>query len=405
MSRLNPKKLSVTFKKGVNPKGPIIPRRYTLTHSDRTGELFLTIGPKYSYNELNCKRDEVLGEWIKQGTKYSFHVNLHVDSPLGSNSTFIRNSIFERELPLALEAIRYGDRKFFNVNPKLDKAPIIVHFKSINPYFNRKEYFGTFSKYHIKNTSKMRAVNSSLKNKYLLNVKYGDVNGDGIKDKVSLYGNKPDGPNGIFTDNIVLVIQDGKTNFVYIIPLEYNSGYNPTIFLGDFTSDKINDILISIDSGGSGGYTFYYIYSFVKNIPKKLFDFNRFNNYLPYDVTYKNYYKVSVINKISKKEFIIDISNKDKSYLTEIYNKDGTLKKPISGNVSVLSGLYPIDFDRNGVYDLYAMQRITGLYNADGLGVLQTHLVWNGKNFVPMDSTQLVGIYGYDIINSKSKKK
>lgn len=405
MSKLNPKKLSVTFKKGVTPKEPIIPRRYTLTHSDKTGELFLTIGPKYAYDEINYKRDEVLGEWIKQGTKYSFHVNVHVDSPLGANSTFIRNSIFEKEMPLALEAIRYGDRKFFNVNLKLDKAPIIIHFNSLNPYFNRKEYFGTFSNYHIENAPKTRAVNPSLKDKYLLNIKYGDVNGDGVKDKVSLYGNKPDGPTSIFTDNIILVIQDGKTNFVYIVPLEYNSGYNPTIFLGDFTSDKVDDILISIDSGGSGGYTFYYVYSFIGNNLKKLFDFNIFNNYLPYDVTYKNYYKVSVVNKNSKKEFLIDISNKDKSYLMDLYNKDGTLKKPTSGSVSVLSGLYPIDFDRNGVYDLYAMQRIIGLYNADGLGVLQTTLVWNGKNFVPKYSTQLVGIYGYDIPSSKTKKK
>lgn len=47
---------------------------------------------------------------------YLFHVYLHVD---GNNPivTGVRNHIFRRELPLALEAIRYGDRKFLSLTP------------------------------------------------------------------------------------------------------------------------------------------------------------------------------------------------------------------------------------------------------------------------------------------------
>jgi hypothetical protein len=40
MSKLNPEKLSVEFRQGVTPTEPIILRRYTLTHSDITAELF-----------------------------------------------------------------------------------------------------------------------------------------------------------------------------------------------------------------------------------------------------------------------------------------------------------------------------------------------------------------------------
>lgn len=149
MSKLNPEKLSVEFREGVSLTEPVIPRRYTLTHSDITAELFLTIGLRYAYDKINQMRDEVLGEWIKTNNKYFYYVYLYVDGKFGPAVSAIRNAIFRRELPLALEAIRYGDKKFFTAHPELNNAPIIVYFNSINPYFNRIENWGTFSDYDI----------------------------------------------------------------------------------------------------------------------------------------------------------------------------------------------------------------------------------------------------------------
>ena len=74
MSSLDPKKLSVEFKDGVTNTDPIIPRHYTLTHCDKTGKLFLTIGLRYAYEKINVMRDEVLGEWINKGESFLFNV-------------------------------------------------------------------------------------------------------------------------------------------------------------------------------------------------------------------------------------------------------------------------------------------------------------------------------------------
>ena len=41
MNRLDLEKLTVEFMEGVTEKAPIIPRRYTLTHSDIMGDLFV----------------------------------------------------------------------------------------------------------------------------------------------------------------------------------------------------------------------------------------------------------------------------------------------------------------------------------------------------------------------------
>lgn len=227
---------------------------------------------------------------------------------------------------------------------------------------------------------------------YILDFKQGDVNGDGISDNVYLVGERPYGTESPFVDNITLIIQDGKTNAFTRIPIKENAGYNPTIFLGDFTGDSVSDILISIDSGGSGGYAFYYIYSFIDNNPRMIFDFEKFDQIYKYDVIYKDYYEVEVISNNNDKKYIIDIKYKGKEYLSEIYDKNGKLKEPIEGWVNPLGGLYPIDFQRDGTYELYASQRIAGRYNADGLGYVQTSLEWNGNDFIPFFQT--VGIFG-----------
>ncbi|MGF7057964.1 VCBS repeat-containing protein [Brassicibacter mesophilus] len=221
----------------------------------------------------------------------------------------------------------------------------------------------------------------------------GDVNGDGIPDNVYLTGVKtPDSP---FVQRITLVVQDGRTGMFSSIPLKSDAGYNPTLFLGDFTGDGVDDILISINSGGSGAIMYHYIYSYLMNIPRLLFDYNVFNEAYDYKVTYKDYYKVEVVNITAGIKYIIDISYKGKDYLDEIYDSDGKLKSPIEGFVNPLSGLYPIDFDSNGVYELLAYQKVAGRYNADSLGYIQTSLKWQRNQFTMFN--QNIAIFGAEL--------
>ncbi|RPF51078.1 staygreen protein [Aquisalibacillus elongatus] len=149
MSRLDPEQLYVEYRDGVTPYEPLLNRRHTLTHSDETGELFLTVGLSYAYDLFNEMRDEVIGEWIDQADGCFYHVYLYVGGPFSEEVASIRNDIFRRELPLALEAIRYGDRGIFNLHPSLDSCQIITHFMSVYPQFNKIENWGTFDDYNI----------------------------------------------------------------------------------------------------------------------------------------------------------------------------------------------------------------------------------------------------------------
>lgn len=148
MKKFDPNKLSVEFREGVTTTEPIIPRRYTLTHSDITAELFLTIGLTYAYDKITDMRDEVLGEWIENEGSKLYYVYLYVDGESDLGKTTVRNYVFRRELPLALEAIRYGDRELFSAHADLDNSPIIVFFMSNYPQYNKIENWGTFSDYN-----------------------------------------------------------------------------------------------------------------------------------------------------------------------------------------------------------------------------------------------------------------
>jgi hypothetical protein len=148
LSKFNSEKLFVEFQDGVTVTGPITPRLYTLTHSDITGELFLTIGAHYAWDKINPTRDEVFAAWKLYGSSLYYGVYLTVDDgQFNLQESKKRKEIFRRELPLALTAIRYGDRFLFDQYPGLDNAPIIIHFMSTYPQLAKQEIWGTFYRY------------------------------------------------------------------------------------------------------------------------------------------------------------------------------------------------------------------------------------------------------------------
>ncbi|CAM3790063.1 staygreen family protein [Mesobacillus thioparans] len=158
MSKFNPEKLTVSYIPPATAYMPIDSRKYTLTHSDLSGELFLAIGNVYDYQAINYKmRDEVLADWLTINGEYILFANVYVSNgEYDLNMSRIRYMIFKRELDLALTAMIYGDRSFFTYHPWLLDAPIYVKFSSSFPEFNEIVYYGTPRYYLNKvNTTRM----------------------------------------------------------------------------------------------------------------------------------------------------------------------------------------------------------------------------------------------------------
>ena len=221
----------------------------------------------------------------------------------------------------------------------------------------------------------------------------GDLTGNGFLDTVYLTGEKTE--ESPFWQNITLNVLYQHENTFERIYLNQNVGYNPTIFLGDFTGDQVDDILVVIDTGGSGGTIYAFVFSFTHGNMQQVFDAEDFNAATKYEVCYENYYQVKVVSYYPNKQYLLDLTFKGKEYLSEIYDEHGILKEHIEGWVDPVSGLYPIDFARDGTYELMAYQEIAGRYHADAIGYIQAVLKWNGQKFTV--ERQNVAIFGEDI--------
>jgi hypothetical protein len=152
MRHLNPQKLHVTYLPGAGRVEPLFPRRYTLTHSDTTGELFLSIGLEYDKEKVShwytrFMRDEVLAEWEMGSDGALMVVHCHVSGGVVFGSAGLRSRIFHRELPLALESIRFGDRHFFDAHPHLDQAKVRVLFHAKQARYDKSEEWGRLGDY------------------------------------------------------------------------------------------------------------------------------------------------------------------------------------------------------------------------------------------------------------------
>jgi len=151
MSRLDTAKLHVN--KNIDDKtGLSLLRRYTLTHSDTTGDLFLSIDKDYDNIALSnwytkFMRDEVLAEWKeKEGDQYLM-IYCHISGGICFGWASLRNQIFRRELPLAIEAICNGDINFISKNPTLKESKVIVNFYATKRQYNKTEYWGKVKDY------------------------------------------------------------------------------------------------------------------------------------------------------------------------------------------------------------------------------------------------------------------
>lgn len=117
----------------------------------------------------------------------------------------------------------------------------------------------------------MAASNNSFKlpsNMHKLVQKQVDVTGDKKADVITLYGQK-EKASDIYNEELLLVINDGKSKKTSSISL-HDGGYSPQLLVPDLTSDKVADIMVTADDGGSGGYKTSHIYTLKNNKPVEL---------------------------------------------------------------------------------------------------------------------------------------
>lgn len=155
---------------------------------------------------------------------------------------------------------------------------------------------------------------------------------------------------------------------VLIEPI-HNSGYQPKVLGGNFLNNGLEQLLYSVDSGGSGGYNFYELYS-IKNGEGVLI-FNS-DNFLP------------IVSAKYINEDIIEIDYQGQKlymgYTGESCNENDC--ENFISSVNSILPYYNISLDR---YYLQVLQKVYGGFTANNYGYIFSLLQINED--------------GYDIIN------
>lgn len=226
----------------------------------------------------------------------------------------------------------------------------------------------------------------------------GDLTGDGAPESLILSGEQSAG--SAYWQNIELEITDGRTGRTARVPLAHDGGYDPQLVLGSMTARDRVDALIALETGSSGAVGLYSVVAYQNGAYQTVFDSEQYAKRMRYRVQYLDQYVVRAESENTGMAYFIDLAGKDGDYLAQLYDENGVLRQPQTGFVDPVSLLYPADVNRDGLLELVAWQKISGLYHADALGDFITTLAWNGRAFTP--TTQTVGILGYSKFSEKN---
>ncbi len=142
-------KITREFRDNMCELSPIAGRKYTITHSDETGQIFVTIGCSYAEDKFGPSRDEVLLSLECINGCWQFFGIVHLDPPNDRIDISTRRDIFLREMHVALEAVRHVDKTLFSCYPCLDYSTITIQFQSKNPDYHKSYSFGKIGDYRM----------------------------------------------------------------------------------------------------------------------------------------------------------------------------------------------------------------------------------------------------------------
>lgn len=213
--------------------------------------------------------------------------------------------------------------------------------------------------------------------KVIIDAAYGSITNKYADDKVILVGEFPDEKSN-YANSLQLVI-DRENDLPLTINVPYD-GCNMQLFVGDFTGDRIDNIMIRgeynntlVDKNGHNNlinYELGVIYKYENEKLIEIFNMEKYkNNNLPY-AKFKNNYRTSVY--CNKKKYLIDLSTRSKEYLNGIYDENKKVKTNLIPTLDNPSGIFPIKEVFNDCYNLLIYQKIVGINNSDVIGTIET---------------------------------
>lgn len=221
--------------------------------------------------------------------------------------------------------------------------------------------------------------------KVIIDVAYGSITNKYSDDSVVLVGEFHDEKNN-HANSLQLVI-NRENDLPITVNVPYN-GYNMQLFVGDFTGDKIDNIMIrgeyenpQIYKDGHDNLISYelgVIYKYESEKLIEIFNMKKYKNNNLACAKFKSNYRTSV--SCGKKKYLIDLSARPKEYLNKIYDEDKKVKTNLKPTLDNPSEIFPMKVVFSDCYNLLIYQRIVGINNSDVIGTIETLINLNNNN-------------------------
>ena len=223
--------------------------------------------------------------------------------------------------------------------------------------------------------------------KIIIDAAYGSITNKYNQDKVILLGEFPYEKSNYANELQLVISRENELPITIDVPY---SGYNMQLFVGDFTGDKLenimirgedknfcNDIIIdnknvnrTNENKNTINYEIDVIYKYENENLIEIFNIEEYTKHNLCTVKFKNNYKSSV--NCGHKKYLIDLSTRPKGYLKMLYDENKKLKLDLSPTIDNPMGIYPIKQAYNDYYELLIYQKIVGIDKMDVIGTIET---------------------------------
>jgi hypothetical protein len=217
-----------------------------------------------------------------------------------------------------------------------------------------------------------------------------DVTGDGKEDSITITG-VPFEEGSLFLKEISMKI---KTSEGESFHNELEGGYEPTLAFKDFNHDGVKDVLVRVETGGSGGLSNYDLYSFKNSkqvdlgIPEPLTIISQF----------EEGYKATIQIEETGKLYTFDLFDRKEKYDRLGLYHNGKLNEPMELMVLPYSTLKPVILHEKQV-GFKGVQRINGVGNVDTIGFVESSWIFEDGEWKQTDTKVQKSL------KSKKKKK
>ncbi|WP_102275621.1 hypothetical protein [Cytobacillus massiliigabonensis] len=221
------------------------------------------------------------------------------------------------------------------------------------------------------------------KNKWItVSKNENDITGDGKEDIIEIKGIPyEEGQEYLKEMKLLIAASNGKE---YEAKLE--GGIRPGVQFVDLNHDEVKDILVSVETGGSGGLSNSYLYTLKEfqltdlTVPDPLVINGQFHNG----------YKASIMIQETGKSVTFDLRNRGADYEKSGLFLNGKLSEPTELMVDGYSALKPaaVDGKKNG---LIGVQAISGANHTDWIANVESTWIYESGKWIVKDTKILEG--------------